>query len=45
MQRDLDPVEACGGGVSGRAFLLPLASAVGPVIARGLAWLLFIQPH
>ena len=44
MQRDITPTEARGGVVSGRVFLVLIASSVGAVIALGLAWALFIPP-
>ena len=45
MQRDVTPVEARGGVVSGRVFLVLISSFIGAVIALGLAWALFLGPH
>lgn len=45
MQRDVTPTEARSGAVSGRVFLVLISSFVGAIIALGLAWVLFIQPH
>jgi hypothetical protein len=45
MQRDVTPVEARAGLVSGRVFLVLISSFAGAIIAMGLAWAFFIQPH
>ena len=45
MRREISPVESRGGVVSGRVMLVLLSSFIGAVIARGLAWALFIRPH
>jgi hypothetical protein len=45
MQRDVTPVESRAGLVSGRVFLVLISSFIGAVIALGLAWAIFIQPH
>jgi hypothetical protein len=41
MERDRTPVEARGGVISGRVFLVLAVSLTGAVIAIGLVWLLF----
>jgi hypothetical protein len=38
MQRDLNPVQARGGVVSGRVLLVLGSSFVGALIALGLSW-------
>ncbi len=43
MQRESTPVEARGGVVSGRVFLVLLSSFLGAVIALGLCWILFFH--
>jgi hypothetical protein len=45
MRREITPIESRGGVVSGRVILVLISSFVGAVIALGLAWALFIQPH
>lgn len=45
MQREVTPVESRGGVISGRVILVMISSLIGAVIALGLAWALFIQPH
>ncbi|HSI00266.1 MAG TPA: hypothetical protein VLA02_06655 [Reyranella sp.] len=45
MQRDVTPIEARAGLVSGRVFLVLISSFIGAVIALGLAWAIFIPPH
>jgi hypothetical protein len=45
MQREVTPVEARSGVISGRVILVLLSSFVGAVIALGLSWALFIRPH
>ena len=45
MQREVTPVESRGGVISGRVILVMISSSIGTVIALGLAWALFIQPH
>ena len=45
MRREITPLESRGGVVSGRVILVLISSFVGAVIALGLAWALFIQPH
>lgn len=44
MQREVTPVEARSGVVSGRVILVLVSSFVGAVIALGLSWALFIRP-
>ena len=41
MERDRTPVEARGGVISGRVFLVLLVSLTGAAFAIGLVWLLF----
>ena len=43
MQRDLDPVQARGGVVSGRVLLVLVSSFVGALIALGVIWALFFH--
>ena len=38
MQRDLNPVQARGGVVSGRVLLVLVSSFVGALSALGLSW-------
>jgi len=45
MRREITPLESRGGVVSGRVILVLISSFVGAVIALGLAWALFVQPH
>ncbi len=45
MQRDLTPVEARSGIVSGRIILVLIASSLGAVIALALAWALLYARH
>jgi hypothetical protein len=45
MEREVTPVEARSGVVSGRVILVLLSSFVGAIIALGLSWALFIRPH
>jgi len=45
MRREVTPIEARGGLVSGRIFLVLISSLAGAAIALGLAWALFIRPH
>jgi hypothetical protein len=40
MERELTPVEARGGVVSGRVLTILALSSVGTVVALALAWLL-----
>jgi hypothetical protein len=40
MERELTPVEARGGVVSGRVLTVLILSSVGAVVALTLAWLL-----
>lgn len=44
MEREVTPVEARSGVVSGRVILVLISSFVGAVIALGLSWALFIRP-
>ena len=44
MQRELNPVQARGGVVSGRVLLVLVSSFVGALIALGLSWA-FLLPH
>ena len=44
MQRDVTPIEARAGLVSGRVILVLISSFIGAIIALGLAWAIFIQP-
>jgi hypothetical protein len=43
MQREVNPVEARGGVVSGRVLLVLVSSFVGALIALGLIWALFFH--
>ena len=43
MQRDITPVEARSGIISGRVILVLIASFSGAVIALALAWALLSQ--
>jgi hypothetical protein len=45
MQRELSPVEARSGVVSGRVFLVLVSSFIGAAIALGLAWFIFARVH
>ena len=45
MQREVSPVESRSGVVSGRVILVLISSFIGAIVALGLAWALFIQPH
>lgn len=45
MEREVTPVEARSGVVSGRVILVLISSFVGAVIALGLSWAFFIRPH
>ena len=42
MKRELTPTEARTGVVSGRIFLILLASSIGAIGALALAWYLFL---
>ncbi len=44
MQREVTPVEARAGLVSGRVFLVLISSFVGAILALGLTWMIFIRP-
>ena len=44
MEREVTPVEARSGVVSGRVILVLISSFVGAIIALGLSWALFIRP-
>jgi hypothetical protein len=44
MERELTPVEARGGVVSGRVLTILALSSVGAVVALALAWL-FLLPR
>jgi succinate dehydrogenase/fumarate reductase cytochrome b subunit len=44
MQRDLNPVQARGGVVSGRVLLVLVSSFIGALIALGVIWALFFHP-
>jgi hypothetical protein len=44
MERELTPVEARSGVVSGRVVTILILSSVGAVVALGLAWL-FLFPR
>jgi hypothetical protein len=44
MERELTPVEARGGVVSGRVLTILAVSSVGAVVALALAWL-FLLPR
>ena len=44
MQRDLNPVQARSGVVSGRVLLVLVSSFAGALIALGLSWA-FLFPH
>ena len=43
MQRDLDPVQARGGVISGRVLLVLVSSFVGALIALAVIWALFFH--
>jgi hypothetical protein len=45
MQREVTPVEARAGLISGRVFLVLMTSSIGAVIAMGLAWMIFMRPN
>jgi hypothetical protein len=42
MERELTPIEARGGVVSGRVLTILALSSVGAVVALALAWLLLL---
>ncbi len=43
MEQDRTPVEARGGVISGRVFLVLISSFLGAVVALGLCWLLLYR--
>jgi hypothetical protein len=45
MERELTPVEARSGVVSGRIITILIVSSVGAVLALGLAWMFFLGPR
>jgi hypothetical protein len=45
MERELTPVEARSGVVSGRVLTILVISSVGAVAALGLAWMFFLGPR
>ena len=45
MERELTPVEARSGVVSGRIVTILLVSFLGAVVALGLAWMFFLGPQ
>jgi hypothetical protein len=44
MERDLTPIEARGGVISGRIFTVLAISVVGAVIALAMAWAIVGMP-
>ena len=45
MERELTPVEARSGVVSGRIITILVVSSLGAVVALGLAWMFFLGPR
>ena len=42
MERELTPVEARSGVVSGRVITILIISSLGAVLALGMAWMFFV---
>ena len=45
MERELTPVEARSGVVSGRIITILIISSLGAAVALGLAWMFFLEPR